>query len=171
MTGHVLEKLFEHNNWANLQIVRACSALNDGQLDAAPQSATQGSIRSTLFHLVMAQQGYLRLLTVPLAERLGPVPAPPFADLLKVAGTSGEALLALARDESAMSVKDRLQTRDGFLVEPWAIMVQVINHASEHREQIKSMLTALGLTPPEVDGWSHAESTGGLVPIGKDEEG
>lgn len=61
MTEHILGKLFEHNNWANIQIIQTCSALSDDQLDAEPQSATQGSIRSTLFHLVTAQQGYLRL--------------------------------------------------------------------------------------------------------------
>jgi uncharacterized damage-inducible protein DinB len=29
-------------------------------------------------------------------------------------------------------------------------MVQSINHATEHREQIKSMLSALGVTPPDI---------------------
>jgi uncharacterized damage-inducible protein DinB len=44
-------------------------------------------------------------------------------------------------------------------------MVQAINHATEHREQIKSMLTALGVAPPDVDGWSHGVATGALVLI------
>ena len=64
MTENFLEKLFEHNNWANQKIIQACSTLSDGQLDAPPQSATEGSIRSTLLHLVSAQYGYLRLLTL-----------------------------------------------------------------------------------------------------------
>jgi uncharacterized damage-inducible protein DinB len=44
-------------------------------------------------------------------------------------------------------------------------MLQVINHATEHREQIKSMLSALGVTPPEIDGWDYAIATNALVPI------
>ena len=48
MTENILEKLIEHNNWANLRIIQACSALSDEQLDAEPQSATKGSIRRTL---------------------------------------------------------------------------------------------------------------------------
>jgi uncharacterized damage-inducible protein DinB len=44
-------------------------------------------------------------------------------------------------------------------------MLQVINHATEHREQIKSMLTALGITPPSIDGWDYGEVSGALVPI------
>jgi uncharacterized damage-inducible protein DinB len=171
MTENILGKLFEHNNWANERIIQACSALSDEQLDAEPQSATKGSIRSTLFHLVTAQQGYLRLLTLPLEERLEPVPAPPFAELQKLASSSGEGLLALVRDEASLAVKGRLRTRDGYLVEPWVIMVQIINHATEHREQIKSMLSAQGMTPPNIDGWDYGEFTNALIPVEKKDEG
>ena len=59
MTENFLVKLFEHNNWANLQIIQACSTLSDEQLDAEPQTATMGSIRLTLIHLVASQRGYL----------------------------------------------------------------------------------------------------------------
>jgi uncharacterized damage-inducible protein DinB len=46
-------------------------------------------------------------------------------------------------------------------------MLQVINHATEHREQIKSMLSALGVTPPDIDGWDYGEATHALIPIPK----
>ena len=163
MTENFLVKLFEHNNWANLQIIQACSALSDEQLDAEPQSATKGSIRLTLLHLVASQQGYLSLLTLPVEARLDARPA--FAELQKAARISGEALLALARDESGKLPKTQLQTTDGFFVEPWVVMVQVINHATEHREQIGSMLSALGVTPPELDGWAYGFVTNTLIPI------
>jgi uncharacterized damage-inducible protein DinB len=162
---NILEKLFEHNNWANLQIIQACSALSDEQLDAEPQSATIGSIRSTLVHLVASQQGYLSLLTLPVEERLDVPPA--FAELQEAARSSGEALLALVRDEPGKSLKTRLRTTDGFYVEPWVVLVQVINHATEHREQIKSMLSSLGVTPPDLQGWAYGEVTGVLIPISK----
>jgi uncharacterized damage-inducible protein DinB len=163
MTENILEKLFEHNNWANNQIIQACSALSDEQLDAEPQSTTAGSIRHTLLHLVSAQQGYLSLLTLPVEERHN-VP-PTFAELQKSASISGEGLLSLARADPSKTLKARLRTKDGYFVEPWVVMVQVINHATEHREQIKSMLTALGVTPPNIDGWDYGEATRSLVPI------
>ena len=163
MSENTFVRLFEHNNWANLQIIRACAGLSDEQLDAVPQSATRGTIRSTLLHLVASQQGYLSLLTVPVGARKD-VPSA-FGDLEESAHKSGEGLLALAKDESSSLVNSRLQTKDGYLVEPWVVMVQVINHATEHREQIKSMLSALGVTPPDVDSWSYGEATGALTPI------
>jgi len=164
MTTDFLEKLFEHNNWANQQIIAVCSTLTDAQLDAEPQSATQGSIRSTLLHLVEAQQGYLNLLTLPLNDRPESVKVD-FADVQQSAAASGDGLLALARDPSRIYSEASIQTRDGYHVEPWVILVQAINHATEHREQIKSMLTALGVTPPEIAGWEFGDATGALVPI------
>jgi len=165
MSENIPAKLFEHNNWANEQIVRACSTLSDDQLDAPPQSATEGSIRSTLLHLVSAQYGYLRLLTLPFEERKDRVNVE-FAHTEKSLKESGEKLLELAGDLSKLPT-DRLQTRDDFWVEPWVVMVQVINHATEHREQIKSMLTAMGITPPSIDGWDYGEVSNALVPMEK----
>ena len=164
MTGNILEKLFEHNTWANLQIIQACSALSDEQLDAEPQSAAKGSIRLTLWHLMASQQGYLSHLTS--REHRSHWQAPPaFAELLQAASISGEGLLALARDEPGIPLTTQLQTPDGYLVERWVIMVQIINHATEHREQIKNMLSALGVTPPDLDGWAYGEVTHALIPV------
>ena len=162
MTKDILLKVFEHNNWANAQIIQTCSTLTDEQLDAEPQSATHGSIRATLTHLVMSQRGYLALLTLPLEER--PTAPLEFAELEESARLSGEGLLALIREENSFP-KDRLRTRDGYYAEPWLVMVQIINHATEHREQIKNMLSALGVTPPDIDGWDYGLATNTLFPI------
>jgi uncharacterized damage-inducible protein DinB len=161
MTENILARIFEHNNWANQRIIETCSTLTDEQLDAPPQSATEGSIRNTLLHLVSAQYGYLRLLTLPIEERRDRVTVE-FADLEGSLKDSGKRLLELARNVDQLP-GTRLQTRDDYYVEPWVLMVQIINHATEHREQIKSMLTALGITPPDIDGWDYGLVTDALV--------
>lgn len=163
MTENNLAKLFEHNNWANSKIIETCFTLTDEQLDAPPQSATEGTIRSTLLHIVSAQNGYLRILTLPLEKRQERVDVQ-FSELAESLKNSGEKLLELARNESKLPV-DRIQTRDGHFVESWVIMVQIINHATEHREQIKSMLTTIGITPPPIDGWDYGVVSNALVPI------
>jgi uncharacterized damage-inducible protein DinB len=164
MTENFLVELFEHNNWANNQIIEACYALSEAQLDAEPQSVTRGSIRRTLLHLVHSQAGYLSLLTMPAEER--PDVAPTFAELQESARKSGEGLSALARGDQK-PFDSRLTTKDGFYTEPWVVMLQIINHATEHREQIKSMLSALGVTPPNIDGWDYGEVKEALIPISK----
>jgi uncharacterized damage-inducible protein DinB len=163
MIENFLVKIFEHNNWANQKILQACYALSGEQLDAEPHSVTKGTIRRTLVQLVGSQYGYLRTLTLPLEERLD-CPTVAFTELEESAKMSGEALLALARGERK-PLTSQLQTRDRYNVEPWVLMVQIINHATEHREQIKSMLSALEVTPPDIDGWDYGEITKALIPI------
>jgi uncharacterized damage-inducible protein DinB len=162
MTENILVKLFEHNNWANLQIIQACASLSDKQLDAEPETITKGSIRLTLQHLTEAQQSYWTQLAG--VERRFNWQAPPdFAELQQAASITGEGLLALARD-----VSSKLQAtfeKDGYAIEPWVVMVQAINHATEHREQIKSMLSALGVTPPRIDGWQYGRVANALTQI------
>jgi hypothetical protein len=101
----------------------------------------------------------MSLLTLPLQER--PKTPLTFADLPESVVHSGQALLALAQGDLPT---DWRQTRDGHLVDPWVVLVQAIDHAAEHREQIKSMLSALGITPPDIDGWSYGEVAGALRP-------
>lgn len=156
MTEPVLARVFEHNNWANSRMLEACSALTDAQLDAPPKSATKGTIRETLSHLVRAQQNYLRHLTRVEPPFTWKDP-PPMEKLRESLALSGVGFLAIARDEAGKLPGQRLQTRDGALAEPWVVMVQAINHATEHREQINSMLTDLGVPPLDLDGWSFAE--------------
>jgi len=45
------------------------------------------------------------------------------------------------------------------------ILLQIINHATEHREQIKGMLTSLEMAPPEIDGWSYGEFSKACIPM------
>jgi uncharacterized damage-inducible protein DinB len=114
-------------------------------------------------HLVAAQQSYLNTFTLPLEDRRT-APSVAFEDVRQSVTASGEGLLALARDPSRIPTV-QLQTRHGYCVAPWVLMVQAINHATEHREQINSMLSALGVTPPDLDGWTYGEVTHALIPI------
>jgi len=107
----------------------------------------------------------LRTLTLPVEERRE-AHTVDFAELQESTTKSGEGLLALAKGEQKPFTSP-LQTRDGYHVEPWVLMVQIINHATEHREQINSMMSTLGIAPPDLDGWSYGEATHALVPISK----
>ncbi len=161
MKQTMLAKLIEHNNWANLQLIERCSKLTDEQLDATPLPTSEWSIRHTLTHLVTCQHGYLSLLTLPPEQRQ--YPSLELSELETSAGQSGESLLALALGPSHINSDVKIQTTDGYLVEPWVVIVQVINHATEHRRQISRMLRILGVTPPKLDGWAFGEVTNALV--------
>jgi len=160
----ILVKQFEHNNWANIKLLEVCSSLTEEQLDATPRSVTVGNIRKTAMHLVGAQRGYFSLLSGVSPEERKKFSPPTSKEWMEVLHASGEGLLALLLEGSGYDFDKKLQTLDGYSVEPWVVFVQVIDHADEHREQIKSMLNDLGVKPPDLDSWTMGEEQGALVP-------
>jgi uncharacterized damage-inducible protein DinB len=40
-----------------------------------------------------------------------------------------------------------------------------VNHGTEHRSQVATILTQLGVEPPEMDGWTYFLASGHMVPI------
>ena len=164
----MLPKLMEHNNWANLRLIEACLKLSDEQLDATPLPTSEWSIRQTLTHFVMSQHGYLSLLTLPPEQRKRP--SLELTELETSVRQSGEGLLALALEPSRINPDTRIPTTDGYFVEPWVVMVQVVTHAAEHRRQVSRMLRILGVTPPDLSAWMFGEVTNALVPNHEDQK-
>ncbi len=166
MGENILARVFEHHVWANLEILKACSVLTEEQLGAQPHSATKGTIGETLTHLVEAERGYLGDLTGVRGWVDWQSP-PPFAELQESLTASGEGLLALARRDTNGLLERTIHTDDGYTIQPWVLMLQAVNHATEHREQIKSMLTALGIKPPRIDGWVYGKLQNAMIPPAK----
>ena len=165
MPESALTRMLEHNDWANLQLLDACETLSDAQLDFQPQLAVRGSIRDTLRHLVTSQEDYAWMATKfdHPPEREDTLS---FKEMREVAAWSGRALASLSQSNASAggAAPSQIALTDGYKVEPWVIIVQAINHATEHREQIKSVLTMLGIEPPQIDGWRFGRQKGALLP-------
>ncbi len=56
-----LVEMFRHNAWENQRLFDTCESLSDAQLDATVVG-TFGSIRTTLVHIVGAQERYVAAL-------------------------------------------------------------------------------------------------------------
>jgi uncharacterized damage-inducible protein DinB len=44
-------------------------------------------------------------------------------------------------------------------------LVQAINHGTEHRSQVATILTQLGIEPPDMAGWAYFFESGHMVPV------
>ena len=160
MPPSILVRMFEHNNGANLALLDACGALTDEQLDTVNPSASDWSIRYALTHLVESQRSYLLLLTKPPESRTRePIPYPALRDSVI---QSGEGLLELVSMEPIETYEPLLRSTDGYEIEPWVVLVQAINHGADHRRQVRRNMRYLGVTPPDLDGWSYADTVGGI---------
>lgn len=153
----VLAHLFRHNHWANIKIIDWCEGIQADALDTAA-SGTYGTPRATLIHLLAAEEGYLRMIDVPPPDVSvrGLESFPGFDVLRRAAEYTGRAFMKAADDIGPEGVW-RGQWGDAeWEMDQAVAMLQVINHATEHREQIKDTLSRAGYPAPEVDGWTFA---------------
>ncbi len=149
--------LFRHNLWANLTLLDACADLDETGL-ATAAVGTYGAIYDTLRHIVGAEQGYLILLTDRQPERrVRKEDRPALAELRALAQQSGERLIAVAAAATPDDVVN-LHWENQRWPYPFGLLLnQAINHATEHRAQVMTILTQLGIEPPDLSGWAYAE--------------
>lgn len=141
---------FRQNEWANLTLLEACRGLTEEQLDAT-STGTYGSIRDTLIHILSAEAGYARTLgREPSPRARYDDPWPGFDALVEMASAAADALVAVSKTESDRVVRTGDQRFD---VEAGVILVQAFHHSTEHRSQINTILTTLGIEPPDLSSW------------------
>jgi uncharacterized damage-inducible protein DinB len=158
MTSEGLVELFRHNVWANERLFDACDGLSEAQLDAT-LVGTFGSIRNTLMHIVGAQERIAAALagTEQVSVSRDRAPFPGLAELREAARTSGEALVELAARAQSGATVTTMWRGEAYTLPVWLLLVQAINHATEHRAQIAAILSQQGLEPPTMAGWTYHE--------------
>lgn len=154
-----LTTLFSHHLWANLRLFEQCAALTSEQLDATILGAFS-SIRETLEHIVRAEQNYFsRISTGQPFQRPDNPPPMTLVEMIESLRTTGAGLVEWA---SKIQAGDTVQVnwegtpRD---VPKTILLTQVINHATEHREQVKTIMTQLGIEPPDLQAWTYFDET------------
>ena len=155
----LLDDAFKHHAWANDRILEACANLSPEQL-ATPTVGTFGPILDTLRHLIGSDNWYLWVITEGRHEEFAEETAG--IDELKVGAKRSAAgwaeLLAGEVDPDAMTVR----SGDGWeFSAPMGVrLAQAIHHGTDHRSQVATALTSLGIEPPGIDLWEWAESVG-----------
>jgi uncharacterized damage-inducible protein DinB len=150
-----LIELIRYNNWANAQIIAACQKLTADQL-AAAAPGTYGTIHETLGHMIYAEADYV-------GRMAGDRPRPSFRwedgpsldDLAIFAKQVASALLDAAQRISPTHLVHEEEDGETLDYQARHLFIQTINHGIEHRTNITTILSSLGLPAPEVDGWAY----------------
>jgi len=160
-----LDELFWHNLWANLRLLQACAALSDEQM-AANAPGTYGSVRDTLVHIAAAEARYVAVLAGQDPQQSGEEiawesePFPGVEDLRERVRRSSEALVVFVQGydpEQVLRGDFRGQTYEMSVSVP---LLQAINHATEHRAHVMTVLSQCGVEPPVLDGWTYWRTGG-----------
>jgi uncharacterized damage-inducible protein DinB len=160
MTTPMLRTAFAHHVWATERLIDACSGLTREQL-VRPVPGTYGPIIETLGHLVGSDGWYLSFFSDNVA-RIAPDPSTTLADFRSAATKNGEEWLrVLGQDlDPETDIVDRGDDGSEFHAPLDLRLAQVVHHGTDHRSQVCTALTSLGLTPPEIDLWDFGAATG-----------
>ncbi len=158
----LISKMYEHNRWANLTLLDACENLTTEQLESLDDEGFYGSIGETLNHLVSAEGRYVWRLqgSPPDAEPPREDGFPGVKELRRRAEKSGTTLIELAVSAPGDTTLTSKMGEREFSFKADLVKIQAINHATEHRAQIATLLTQLKITPPQMDGWNFGFASG-----------
>jgi uncharacterized damage-inducible protein DinB len=152
MSMSALEDAFAHHAWATLRLIDSCLALSTDQL-ATAVPGTYGSILDTMRHLVGADASYLFVTsgggTAAIDE--DEMDLEELRATMESHGTAWSALLAQGPDTDAAPMSIRL--------------AQALHHGTDHRSQICTALTALGVEPPFIDVWDFGAEDGRVFEV------
>jgi len=165
MTRSELSDAFAHHVWATLRLLDVCRELGPEQLETAVQG-TYGSILDTMRDLVAADSSYLcvttRGRTQPIDEEDMDLAA--LATEMEGHGDAWSSLLAERPDPD--EVLERHRDDGSETHAPMGIrLAQALHHGSDHRSQICTALTTLGVEPPSIDVWDFGEHDGRVIEI------
>jgi uncharacterized damage-inducible protein DinB len=156
----LLDDAFAHHRWATERLLDVCDGLTPEQL-AAPVPGTYGSIFDTVKHMVSSDGWYLTFFRDWPQRIHEEDQALTLADLRAAIAENGRgwAELLAADPDGEADVPERWD--GGIFHAPTGFrLAQVIHHGTDHRSQVCTALTGLGIEPPEIDLWGYGKATG-----------
>jgi uncharacterized damage-inducible protein DinB len=159
---HPMQDAFAHHNWATLRLIDTCLTLGPEQLETSAPG-TYGSIIDTMRHLVAADSSYLfvcsRQTEDPPIDDEETMDLAALREAIERFGPRWTALLDRNPDPDAVLVRHRPDGSE--TAAPLGIrLAQVVHHGTDHRSQICTALTGLGVEPPYIDVWDFGEAGG-----------
>jgi len=160
MPSPLLTDAFGHHIWATIRVLDACAALDDLKL-ATTVAGTYGSIIDTLRHVVGGDVFYLDVLRggdpEPFNEPGSDIPT--LRAVMEAHDEVWQRLVAGDLDPTT----DVIEYEDsGYETHaPLGIrLAQALYHGTDHRSQVCTALTTLGIEPPSIEVWDFGARDG-----------
>lgn len=166
MSKSLLDDAFAHHLWAALRLIDACLALTPRQLDSVVP-ATDRSILATLRH-VIENESFEQLVASGERgsfTRTHQLQLPELRTAMEDIGAGW--LRFLSEDLDPDAVLREVDPDDGYQkYAPLGIrLAQVLHHGNDHRSQICSAITLLGVKSPALDAFSFGLEDGRVVEV------
>lgn len=158
------KNLYRQHRWSNQTLINFLSGLSNDQL-ALTVPGTYGDSLATIRHVVSSNADYARI--IPDAPRVTQIAQDdPFGgwDELKAVAWETDTML-MGYVDGLMDDLFFVDIDDGwpFRLTRSMLLNQIIHHATEHRSQIRTILSTHGITPVEIATWAWMTSDDGLA--------
>jgi uncharacterized damage-inducible protein DinB len=160
---NIWANLYRHHRWSNLTLIEFLSGLTDEQLQYT-SPGVYGDALATIRHIVSSDADYVRIIPdtpddIPQTGDEGPFEG--WDELRRVADAADSALIeyvdGLTEDAFFVDIDDG----EAFDLTKSFLLAQIIHHATEHRSQIRTVLSSRGVEPPEISVWAWRKSDEG----------
>ena len=161
----MLDDAFAHHVWASLRLIDACLPLSPEQLGTAVPG-TYGSILDTQRHLVGADASYLFVTSGGRTPQIDEdhMDLAELRTAMEGHGAAWSSLLGEDLDPDAVLVRHRDDGSETHA--PISIrLAQALHHGTDHRSQICTALTTLGVEPPFIDVWDFGLQDGSVTDV------
>lgn len=165
MTTSPLSDAFGHHVWATLQLLDTCDGLSAEQLDATVPG-TYGTILDTLRHLVGADASYLHVTSGGAVEAIDEegIDLEGLRAAMERHAAAWPSVVGGDVDPTQMFVRHRPDGSETHA--PLGIrLAQVLHHGTDHRSQVCTALTTLGIEPPAIDVWDYGFADGRVTEV------
>jgi len=158
MSGSLLDAAFAHSTWATMRILDACAGLSADDLQTNVPG-TRGPMIDTLRHIVSADAVDLEIATGETAIEADEMSIEELRDATEHIGAAWARFLSGSIDPDQM-VRE-VDDSDGYERNaPLSFrLAGTLEHGTDHRSQICTALTTLGVEPPKIDVMNYGIAT------------
>ncbi len=146
--------LYAFNRWANQKMFDACAKLSADQYTSEPVPGW-GSVRSTVYHIVIVTDGWLRALSDVAYQSFPAESEVATIDdarrILDQAYGRFDALQSTFTPEALASSRTLSRRGRSISMPPWVVLRHIVNHTTYHRGQVASKLKRFGVQQDETD--------------------
>ena len=156
MSG-LLEQLYRHHRWANLTLFDFCAGLDKSAL-ALSAPGVYGTIRDTWRHVANGERNYLAAVRGTARDPRFQDQSLPLATIRAELDRSADELLAAL---AGVTEGDTFEAEWGdrqWMLPKFIPLLQAIEHGTEHRTNITTILQANGIEAPQIDLWAYSET-------------
>ncbi len=165
MSTSLLEAAFAHHVWATSRLIDTCLDLSVEKLETSVPG-TRGPMLETLRHIVLNDTFDLFVLSGDGAFDIDDDEDMTLSEARATMERNGAGWAAyISRALDPDEVVHEVDTSDGF--QRWAPvgfrLAGALDHGTDHRSQICTALTSLGVEPPRIDVFDFGSATGRIV--------